>query len=382
MQRVGYYLQIVGILVGIGILIWMVSTVLDRVNIVITILLVAVLFSYLIYPAVKWLASRMSRTLAILVVYVGFILALVLIGAYLAPTIAEESVQISKAYPGIEKQVEQQMANPEGSPLLARLPPRVRALIADNVPKAGAYVGGLAGAVGAHILKFISGTVQVVVEFFVILILAFFFITDIERIQRTALGMVPSRHRAAAISFAVECDAVIGGFVRGQAILALIIAVATTIILLATQVPYAVLLGLVTGVASVIPYVGPIVGMVPAFFIALLAIGFGRALIVLALFILIFELEGHLIAPFVVAKSVGVSPLVVLIALLVGAEAYGILGMVIAIPIVGIVRVIQLRLFPPDPQVDALLTSAPAIGTEKPPARHEVAETGTLVEHN
>ncbi|MBC5806454.1 MAG: hypothetical protein DLM53_11635 [Candidatus Eremiobacter antarcticus] len=379
MQRVTYYLQIVGILVGIGILIWMISTVLDRVNLVITILLVAVLFSYLIYPAVKQLSTRMSRTLAILVVYVGFILALVLIGAYLAPTIAEESVQISKAYPNIARQVEVQMANPKGSPLLARLPPRVRAMIADNVPKAGAYIGGLAGAMGAHIFKFISGAVQAVVEFFVILILAFFFITDIERIQRTALGMVPSRHRAAAISFAVECDAVIGGFVRGQAILALIIAVATTIILLATQVPYAVLLGLITGVASVIPYVGPIVGMVPAFFIALFTIGFARALIVLALFILIFELEGHLIAPFVVAKSVGVSPLVVLIALLVGAEAYGILGMVIAIPIVGIIRVVQLRLFPPDPQVEALLTSAPALGNAQL-AGDAVAQSEALVE--
>jgi len=371
MQRITYYLQIVAILVGVALLIWMASTVLDRVNTVLTILLLAVLFSYLIYPAVKRLARRMNRAVAISVVYAGFIVALVVIGAYLAPTIADESTQIAKAYPQIAKQAQQQIANPRGSPLLAHLPPKVRGLIADNVPKAGAYVGTAAGVLGANIFKIISGTLQAVVEIFVILVLAFFFIIDIERIQESALRMVPSRHRPAAISFAMECDGVIGGFVRGQALLALIIAIATMVILVATRVPYAVLLGLLTGVASVIPYVGPIVGAIPAFFIALFTIGLARALIVLGLFILIFELEGHLIAPFVVAKSVGVSPLVVLIALLVGAEAYGILGMVIAIPIVGIVRVVQLHLFPLDPRAEKLLEEARALSGEPsdPPSK-------------
>jgi len=251
--------------------------------------------------------------------------------------------------------------------MLARLPPRVRSLIAEQVSKAGSYAGAIAGAVGSDVFRLISGTVQFVVEVFVVLVLAFFFIIDIERIQTAALRMVPPNHRPTAVSFAVDCDRVIGGFVRGQALLCLIIAVATTVILFATSVPYAVLLGLLTGVASVIPYVGPIIGAVPAFFIALFTIGLGRALVVLALFVVVFELEGHLIAPFVVAKSVGVSPLVVLIALLVGAEAYGILGMVLAIPIVGIVRVVQLRLFPPDAQTEETLRDA--LSGQAPSAR-------------
>ncbi|MBC5824294.1 MAG: AI-2E family transporter [Candidatus Eremiobacteraeota bacterium] len=364
MQRITYYLQVVAFIVGVGTAIWMASTVLDRVHTVITIIMLAILFSYLIYPGVKRLSRSMPRALAICVIYAAFIVALVLIGAYLAPTIAEESTQIGKAYPQIANQVQRQMVNPQGSPLLARLPPRVRTLIAENASKAGTYVGAIAAAVGSNIFKFISGTVQAIVEIFVVLVLAFFFIIDLERIQGTTLRMVPSRHRAAAISFAIDSDRVIGGFVRGQALLCLIIAIATTIILFATQVPYAVLLGLLTGIASVVPYVGPIAGAIPAFFIALLAIGFGRALIVLGLFVVVFELQGHLIAPFVVAKSVGVSPLVVLIALLVGAEAYGILGMIIAVPIVGIVRVVQLRLFPEDPEAERLLAGARALSGE------------------
>ncbi len=364
MQRITYYLQVVAILVGIGIVIWMVSSVLDRVNTVITIILLSILFSYLIYPAVKWLAQKMSRGLAIAVVYASFIVALFLIGAYLVPSIAEESTQIARSYPQISRQVQDQMANPQGSPLLQKLSPRVRELVAKNVPKAGAYVGAIAGAIGSNALKVVSATVQVIAATLVVLVLAYFFITDLQHIQEAMLRMVPPNHRPATISFVMESDKVIGGFIRGQALLALIIGVAATVVLFATRVPYALLLGLLTGVASVIPYVGAVAGAVPAFFVALFTIGFGRALIVLGLFILIFELQGHLIAPFVIAKSVGLSPLVVFIALLIGAEAYGILGMVLAIPIVGIIRVALLRIFPPDPQADRLLTQARALSGE------------------
>jgi predicted PurR-regulated permease PerM len=342
----------------------MVSSVLDRVHTVLAIILVSILFSYLIYPAVKWLAQRMSRGLAIVTVYAGFVIMLVLAGAYLAPAVARQSAELAHSYPKMVGTLQHEMANPGGSVLLQRLPAQVRDVVANNAAKAGSYIGLAASVIGKDMLAFISGTVQAVAATLVILILAYFFITDLDRIQSGFLRVVPARRKAGTISFVAEADRVIGGFIRGQVLLALIVGTACTIVLFATGVRFALLLGLLTGVASIIPYVGAVVGLVPAFLVALFTIGFARALIVAALFILVFELQGHLLTPIIVARSVGVTPLVVFIALLVGVEAYGILGMLLAVPVVGIIRVAMDRLFPRDAESERLLRQARVISGE------------------
>lgn len=110
-----------------------------------------------------------------------------------------------------------------------------------------------------------------------------------------------------------------------------------------------------TGIASIVPIVGVLVGVVPALLVALITIGWLKSLIVLALFIGVFQLQGHIVTPIVISKSVGVTPLVAFIALLVGEEAFGILGMLPAIPVAGIIRVAMERIFPKDTESIALL---------------------------
>jgi predicted PurR-regulated permease PerM len=161
-----------------------------------------------------------------------------------------------------------------------------------------------------------------------------------------------------------DVDTVVGGFVRGQVLLALGVGVAGTLVLVAVGVPYGLLLGVVAGIASIVPIVGPVVAIVPVIAIALLTVGLLKAAIVLALFAVIIIVQQNVLVPVVVARSVGVTPLVVFLALLFGSEAFGILGALLSLPIAGILRVAALRLFPPDPEVDALagqLAVQPAI---------------------
>jgi predicted PurR-regulated permease PerM len=105
------------------------------------------------------------------------------------------------------------------------------------------------------------------------------------------------------------------------------------------RVPYALLLGVAAGIASLIPILGEVIGAVPMFVVALISAGPIRALIVLGLFILVFEAQGRVLAPIIVGKRVGVSALVISIAIVVGGETLGILGMVLAVPVAGIARV-------------------------------------------
>jgi predicted PurR-regulated permease PerM len=112
------------------------------------------------------------------------------------------------------------------------------------------------------------------------------------------------------------------------------------------HVRFAILIGLIAGLLNVIPYVGAFAGAAPAVVIALITNGPLNTLFVIGGFVVINQLEGHLIAPNVVGPSVGLSPLAVILALLAGGELFGLLGLLVAVPIAGIIKVLYVNLVP------------------------------------
>jgi predicted PurR-regulated permease PerM len=322
----------------------------------------AVLFAYVIDPPVQVLARKMPRALAVAVVYLGIVAVLVVAGAYLAPALAAQASDFGRDYPAIVANLQTQIAHPTDNPLMARFPLPIRDQIAKNAGEAGHYAGIAAAAVGGRAAEIVAGTLSALVNVLLVFGLAFFFITDVEQIRATLIRIFPRDMRANVLSFTDECGLVIGGYVRGQVLMAIGVGVAATLILAIVHVQFAILLGMFTGVASIVPIVGAIVGAVPAVLVALVTVGWVKALVVLALFVVIFELQGHVLTPVLIAKAVGVTPLVVFVALLVGEEAFGILGMLLAIPLAGILRVAMARAFPEDPKPLGHVV-------EEPPAR-------------
>lgn len=332
-------LIVVAVLIGICVLAWMLGVVASHVRNILTATVAAVLFAYLIFPPVRLLSTRIPRPLAVLVVYVAVLTLIALAIAYLTPTVARQALELSRALPATLQSLERQAAEPRSSSLLKLLPPEIRAFILANLARVGAIIGAFAASLGLQALGILRGTITFVVDVLLILTLTFFFVTDAERIRAGFMRLIPKRARSEVADFIDEVDAVIAGFVRGQAILALIIGIATILILVVMRVPYALLLGVVAGIASLIPILGEFIGGIPVFVVALVSAGPLRALIVLGLFILIFEAQGRVLAPIIVGKSVGVSALVIFIAIVVGAETLGIYGMVMAVPIAGIIRI-------------------------------------------
>jgi predicted PurR-regulated permease PerM len=346
----------VALIVAIGVLIWMLDLVFARVRTVTTDVIIAVLVAYLLFPAVKPLARHMPRSVAVLLVYVVLI---ALIGgaiAGLAPLLATQGSQLAHDFPATVAQAKSQVS-PEAAPLplIGPIEPALRALLAQYADRVGNLTGAAAGIVGAHAVGVLAGTARALIDTFVVLLLAFFFITDVERIRALMVRLVPRERRDVTQSFIDDCDRVIGGFVRGQVLLALFVGVVATVILLLSGVKYALLLGAFTGIASIVPLVGPIIGAIPAILVALFTAGPLKALVVLVLFVIVFEIQSHVLTPVVIGKAVGVTPLVIFLAILAGAEADGVLGMLLAVPLAGIARVVIDRVFPDDPADRALL---------------------------
>ena len=358
-QRLVRALLIAGLALALGGLAFMIGAVFDRVHNTLVVIIFSILFSYVVYPPVKWLAARrVPVPIAGLVVYV--VLGIVVLGAlaWLAPAIATQAQDLARNYPGIVADAQHQIADPKHSPLLSRLPASARDAIASNAAKAGALVGGVAAGFGAHALLILTGTTAVVVNIGLILGLTLLVLGDLANIQTFSLRLVPRPYRTGAMAFMRDVDAVIGGFVRGQVALALGVAIAGTIVLVAVGVPYAILLGLLAGIVSIVPLIGPIVAVIPVLIIAFFTVGLIKTIVVVALYAVILAIQQNVLVPIFVARSVGVTPLVIFVALLLGSEAFGILGALLSIPIAGILRVAAERLFPHDVQADALTASA------------------------
>jgi predicted PurR-regulated permease PerM len=118
------------------------------------------------------------------------------------------------------------------------------------------------------------------------------------------------------------------------------------IALLILHVPYAFIVGAWAGLADIIPYIGPFAGAIPAAIIAIINNGFGSLIGVVVAFVIINQLEGHLLGPRIVSSTVKITPLAVIFALLIGWHLFGFAGLIVAVPLAGVVRVVLIRLFP------------------------------------
>ena len=125
----------------------------------------------------------------------------------------------------------------------------------------------------------------------------------------------------------------IGYWLQGQILLGVIIGVLTYIVLMIVGIPHALILALVAAAFEIIPVFGPIIAAVPAVLIAFSAGGFGKAVLLAGLYIIIHQFENHLFYPLVTKKIVGISPIVVILALVIGFKLAGILGAILAVPL-------------------------------------------------
>ena len=320
-QRLVRALLIVLIVAGTGAVLAMVTAIFDRVHNTMVVVIFSVLFAYVVYPPIKWLAVR-RVPIAIAGVIVYAVLAVVVLGAiaWLAPAIASQTEALTHEFPKLVAQTQHQIADPSDSPMLQRLPPAARDWIAQNAGKAGTVIGGLAGAVGANAVGILTGTTTTLINVGLVLGLTLLLVSDLASVQAFGVRLVPQQHRDFITSFMGEVNEVIGGFVRGQVLLALGVGIIGTIILIALGVPYAILLGLVAGIVSVVPLIGMFVALLPVLAISFFTVGLFKMIVVGVLYVILLLVQQNVFTPLVNSRAVGVTPLVVFLALLFAAR--------------------------------------------------------------
>ncbi|MFZ5354690.1 MAG: AI-2E family transporter [Bacillota bacterium] len=178
------------------------------------------------------------------------------------------------------------------------------------------------------------------------LIVSFYLLKDVEyfkMLYKDATGMLfKSRTNERVTGFMSDVNAVVSSFIRGQLLDGLIVGILSSIGLALIGLDFPVLIGMTAGVANIIPYFGPIIGSVPAVIVGLLSGTPLKALFAVLVLVAVQQLDSIIIAPKVVGESVGLHPVFVMLSLIVGAY-FGLLGMLLAVPTAGIVKLLIMR---------------------------------------
>lgn len=338
-----YYVgSILGLLVLFGAAAWF----LGKVHIVANILAVSILVAYLIAPAVDALCRyKIPRTLSISIVYVVLATLIGLFVAYLMPVVNSEFHKLMGNISVIASNLDQITADtavklqnyaPDG--FEGMLDPenfKLSELALRMQSEAPAIVGGTLPGV----LSGFKSAAGVLTGMILVPLLTFYILMDSDKYKLSFMGVIPKAHRPVAAELLHRIDYTIGRYIRGQIIVCVSIGVFVGVALSILGIDYAILIGVFAGVVDIIPYVGVLIGLVPAFVIALINKGILFAIFTIAVLESIHWLEGHIVVPAVVGHSVGLPPLTVMVALLAGAELGGIMGMFVAIPLAAILRV-------------------------------------------
>jgi putative permease len=190
------------------------------------------------------------------------------------------------------------------------------------------------------IFSHLFDVVSLITDMIIIPFIVFFLLKDGRTFKKQFISIVPNRYFEFALNVLYKMDLQLGNYLRGQFLDALVIGVLSTFALFILNVKYFFLFGAFAGLANLVPYLGPVAGALLAIIVTIFDTGdmMMAAYIALA-FTLVKLLDDVLIQPLIVAKSVDMHPLLVLLAVIIGGKFFGILGMLLSVPVTGFIKI-------------------------------------------
>jgi len=292
--------------------------------------LVNMLTSVRLWPFNLNISRGMASFLAIIAAGVVFLLVVTLI---FAPFIREFNLFVG-SLPELVQKMQDFAGVVELKTSSVDLPANLRNLIDQSMAGVAAYIA----AVAKTVLNVTLGLATKIVELVVVPVLTFYFLRDWRELRDFILAALPHSSRANGKKIVEEMSLVISGYIRGQVTLSVIIGGLVFSGMYFLNVNYPLVLGLLATITETIPIIGPIIGAAPAVFFAYL-ISPALAVKVIVFYVIIHQMENHILVPNVMGHTIDLHPVTVIISLLVGGELLGIAGMILAVPVVALLKV-------------------------------------------
>ncbi len=298
---------------------------------IVLLLLISVIIASGLEPFVDFLDKRkVPRAVSVLSVYILAIGIAVLMGYLIFPPLLREFKQINSHYAGALSRQNSQ-AFQKGTFLGVNF----LSLVAYSFQS---FLHQVTSASGSFLQKTI-GVFNGVIEIITILVVSFYLVAERNGMKNFILSFVPAKRQELALNLTIKIQRKIGYWMIGQLILSAVVFGLVWLGLFLLGVKYALVLAIIAGFLELVPFIGPIISAIPALIMAY-AQNPPLAIAVLILYVAIQKTEGYVLVPKIMHRTVGVSPLIILVAVLIGLKVAGIFGVFLAVPIAAAATVI------------------------------------------
>jgi len=312
-----------------------------RFRVVVFMFFIAVVIGTTIRPAVEWFHRRgLSRPVAIIAIYVliaGFLAGFL---ALVVPLIVDQATQISQKLPLYQREFRRALLDSNNLLLrniAIRIPSEFNFLASGN-PTAEEVFDQV-----TQTFRYANFVVNGVLSILVIFLLAYYWTQESNFIIRNILRLIPRPRRRKVREFVQLVEVKIGGYVRGQGILSLVVGLAAFVSYILIGLPYSMVLAIIAGIMEMVPIFGPALGAIPALLVAI-SIGQGKAIWVLVATAIIQLAENVFLVPRIMNHSMGVNPIVILLSLVTFSAVFGFPGALLALPLAAIIQLLVERI--------------------------------------
>jgi len=323
------------------------------------IFLFSFLVAFLLYPMVDWFTvRRVPRVWSILIVYIIIWILLLGIGAAFIPAVIAQANSLIEQLPEFSERWEQDWA-----PMFITVQDFLaeQGVSAQDIQE---YVSSIIPTIQAWGVKIgqafasgVQGAVSWIVFLVTVPIIVFYLLLDAPRIHQSLFSFAPKRTSTEIQKLLNRLAKMLNHYLRGQLKLSFLMFVITTIALMLFGVKHALLLGFLAGITEIIPIVGPILALIPALLISYFTssdhglliyidVGWGRALIIFAFYMLLQYVEGNILVPRIMGKDLNLHPLTVMFSILAGGYLAGLIGMLLSLPIAASLKVVFETYYP------------------------------------
>ncbi|CFX16953.1 Uncharacterised protein family UPF0118 [Syntrophomonas zehnderi OL-4] len=299
--------------------------------------LVGGLVSYLLFRPVTFFEQKgLKRIWAIVIIYLVAAALIALLMWLAIPRLVKELSGVAEMLPVYTAQVQEFSVRVNS----LHLPGKLDGILHENTLRIENSIYNLLKGLASGIYSFFSKALIVVFA----PILAVYIINDWEKIREAFLNLLPPAGKRDLTMLLDKIDTVLIEYLKGHLLVATLVGIFTGLAAVIIGIDYALVIGIIGGVSNLVPYFGPILGGIPALILALAQSG-RAGLYMLISIVVIQQIEANLITPKIISEKLGMHPLAIVFSLLAGGELLGILGMLIAVPLVATLRVILSYLY-------------------------------------